>query len=142
MRDTRDAQDLAAVAHALERATASALVIPAPELATFVVTGKDRLTWLNGLITCDLLPLKEGDAAYGLFVEKKGRILADAIVLLDPTRLLLAVPRSIAADQRALLERHLIMEDAELGEGAFEVEIVHGPRSGEVLASASAAGAS
>jgi tRNA-modifying protein YgfZ len=137
MEDREDGVD---VARALERAQASALVIPAPELATFVVTGKDRVTWLNGLITCDLLPLKEGDAAYGLFVEKKGKILTDAIVLLEVDRLFLVLPRVVAAEERAMLEHHLIMEDAELSEAAFEVEMVHGPRSGDVLASVRAAG--
>jgi tRNA-modifying protein YgfZ len=141
MRDTEDGRDLAGVAHALERASMSALVIPAPELAAFVVTGKDRQTWLNGLVTCELATLKAGDAAYGLFVEKKGRIVADVIVFLDEARLLLAVARSVERELRLMLEHHLIMEDVEISEGAFEVELSHGPRSGEILAAVRAAGA-
>ena len=39
------------------------------------------------------------------------------------------------------LEHYLIMEDAEVAEGAYEVEVAHGPRSGEVLAEVRAAGA-
>ena len=141
MGNAQDSEDGVDVARALERAAGSALVVPAPELATFVVTGGDRQTWLNGLITCDLAPLKVRDAAYGLFVEKKGRVLADAIVLLEATRLFLAVPRAIVGELQALLEHHLIMEDAQIEEGAFEVELVHGPRAGEVVAGACAAGA-
>ena len=129
------------IARALERAAASALVIPAPELATLVITGGDRQTWLNGLITCDLAPLKAGEAAYGLFVAQKGRIVADAIVALEESRMLLALPRAVASEVRASLERHVIMEDVEIADGAFEVEAVHGPRAAEVLAAARVAGA-
>ncbi|MGO8994275.1 MAG: YgfZ/GcvT domain-containing protein [Polyangiaceae bacterium] len=129
------------IARALERAAAAALVIPAPELATLVITGGDRQTWLNGLITCDLAPLKAGDVAYGLFVAQKGRIEADAIVALEESRMLLALPRAVASEVRASLERHVIMEDVEIADGAFEVEAVHGPRAAEVLAAARVAGA-
>jgi folate-binding protein YgfZ len=141
MGNAHDSEDGVDVARALERAAGGALVVPAAELATFVATGKDRQSWLNGLITCDLAPLKDGDCAYGLFVEKRGRITADAVVFLGPDRLFLAVPRGIAGELKALLEHHLIMEDVEVEEGAFEVEFVHGPRSGDVLAAARAAGA-
>jgi folate-binding protein YgfZ len=129
------------VAGALERAHASALVVPAPELATLVVTGGDRQTWLNGLITCDLAPLKAGDAAYGLFVGQKGRILTDASLVLEEARIVLTVPRSAVGELRASLERYIIMEDVELAEGAYEVEFVHGPGAAEVLAATRAAGA-
>ncbi len=126
----------------VETATRAAIVVPAADLATLVVTGGDRRTWLNGLITCDLTPMKEGDATYGLFVTQKGRVLADAIVLLDGARVLMAVPRSALADLRASLEHYLIMEDAELSEGeGFEVALIHGPRSGDVSAKMIAAGA-
>jgi folate-binding protein YgfZ len=130
------------VGQALQRAAAGALAVPAPELATLVVTGGDRQKWLNGLITCDLAPLAEGDGAYGLFVAQKGRIVADAYVALGAQRLLLAVSRAVVAEVRASLEAHVIMEDVEIVDGAFEVERVHGPRSGDVLAAMIGAGAS
>jgi folate-binding protein YgfZ len=126
---------------ALARAAGAALSIPAPERATIVVTGTDRTTWLNGLVTCDLAKLAPGGAMYGLFVQPKGRVSADAIVLADEDRLLVAVPRSLAEELRATLDKYLVMEDAELGEGAYAVEMVHGPRAGEVLAAMRAAGA-
>ena len=129
------------VGRALDRAKTGALVIPAPELAVLVVTGGDRRTWLNGLITCDLATLKDGDAAYGLFVTQKGRIIADAVVVLEETRAFLAVPRGSLTELRASLDHYLIMEDAEVAEGAYEVETVHGPRAAEVLAAAREAGA-
>ncbi len=126
-----------------DAATSSALVIAMPELATMEVTGGDRQTWLNGLLTCNLAPLRVGEAAYGLAVTQKGRILADAIVLIDEGCVRLAVPRSTLAEVRASFERYLIMEDAEMlpdGAGAGVV-MVHGPRAGAVLEAARDAGA-
>ena len=128
------------LADAVENATRAALAVPAAELATLVVTGGDRRTWLNGLITCDLTPMKDGEATYGLFVTQKGRVLSDAIVLLDGDRVLLAVPRGPLGDLRAALDHYLIMEDAEVTAGDFEVTMVHGPRAGEVSAAMIAAG--
>jgi folate-binding protein YgfZ len=128
-------------ASAVETATRAAIVVPAGELATLVVTGADRRTWLNGLITCDLAPMKDGEATYGLFVTQKGRVLSDAIVLLDGERVLLAVPRAVLGDLRASLEHYLIMEDAELVDGDFDVALVHGPRASDVSAKMVAAGA-
>jgi hypothetical protein len=126
---------------ALDAAAKSALVVPAPELGTLVVTGKDRVTWLNGLLTCDLAPLPAGGAAYGLFVTQKGRILADALVLIDEGRVLLAVQSAKLPELRESLDRHLIMEDAEVADGAYDVEIVHGPKAPVVLEAVRAAGA-
>src|SRR5262249_33809464 len=40
----------------VEAARRAVLAVPTapPDLATLVVTGKDRVSWLNGLVTCDL----------------------------------------------------------------------------------------
>ena len=43
------------VAEQVRAARESVLVVPHPDLATLVVTGGDRETWLNGLLTCDVL---------------------------------------------------------------------------------------
>ena len=90
----------------------------------------DRRTWLNGLVTCDLAPLAEGDVAYGLFTTQKGRILADALVFLDGDRVLVAVPRATLAELRASLDHYLIMEDVEIADAGVRGRAVHGPRAG------------
>ena len=117
-------------------ARSSALVVPAPSLGVIAVTGSDRKAWLNGLVTCDLAPLRPGDAIYGLAVAQKGRILADLTFVLDEERILVVLPRSEAAVVRAGFEHYLIMEDAELGQDddSLAVYFAHGPRSADVLA--------
>lgn len=93
-----------------------------------VVRGKDRLTWLNGLVTCDLAKLGPGSGAYGLIVEKKGRIQTD--LYLVPAKgedvVALAVPASLREATLATLDHYLVMEDAELEPADLAFFHVHG----------------
>jgi tRNA-modifying protein YgfZ len=145
--NTHAEQDLATQVEAAHR---SALALPQAELATLAVTGQDRLTWLNGLLTCDLVKRAPGHAAYGLAVARSGRVLADATVVVDEPgeagaagTVLAAVPAAVVATLRTHLDHYLVMEDAEVAPAvdAFEAWALHGPRSAEVLDAARAVGA-
>ena len=96
---------------------AGALAVPA-DLGTLVVTGSDRLTWLNGLVTCDLARLAPGGGVYGLTTSKVGRILADVVVVVADDCLWVGVPRDRAVSLRAALDAYLVMEDAELADAS------------------------
>ncbi len=132
----------------VEAARGAVLALPSPDLATLEVTGRDRVSWLNGLLTCDLAKREPGQVAYGLAVARSGRVLADAIVVADEVgdsaeSVLAAVTSSGAQALRAHLEHYLVMEDAEISEklDGYEAWALHGPRSREVLDAARAAGA-
>lgn len=112
-------------------------------LATVVVRGPDRVTWLNGMVTSDLSKLRAGDASYGLFVAKNGKIQSELYALLGPEDTLLGVHRDRAAGLVESLDRYLVMEDAEIGlsdigEAWF---LVLGPKTSDAVAAARAAGA-
>jgi folate-binding protein YgfZ len=129
----------------VEAASSGALAILAPELATLAISGKDRVTWLNGMITCDLVKRPAGAAVYGLAVARSGKVMADMFVVADEAaaRLLVAVPAAVVGALREHLDHHLIMEDVEMDArtDGFEVWSVHGPRAGQALQAAAAAGA-
>ena len=120
-----------------------ALLLRAPELGTLSIRGKDRQTWLNGMITCDLAPLKAGQGAYGFAVAKTGKILGELRILIDDDRILVGAPR----DRIALLAEHfdhyVIMEDVELEDTSAEVAwiVAHGPEAKDLPARARAYGA-
>jgi hypothetical protein len=105
------------------------------------VTGNDRQSWLNGLVTNDVAKLAVGAASYGLAVSQKGRILADMLVFRDPERVLLVIPRASSAELRAHFDKYLIMEDAEVHEAPLAVLVAHGPKSAELLERAKGKGA-
>src|SRR3954471_21636079 len=103
-------------AEAAVAATTTVLVVPARDRAALVVTGKDRTSWLNGLITCELAKRERGQGAYGLLVDKKGRIQTDLFVVPseDDETLALALPASLRDTVLETLDHYLIMENAEL----------------------------
>jgi tRNA-modifying protein YgfZ len=134
------------VAAQLASARRSVLAVADVGVATLVVTGADRVTWLNGLVTCDLAGAarasRDDDASYGLVVGRTGRVIVDAVIVMDGPSVYLTLPATALETLRAHFEHYLVMEDAEVtpAEGA-ESWLVHGPRSAEVLRAARAAGA-
>lgn len=101
------------------------------------MTGKDRTSWLNGLVTCELAKRERGQGAYGLLVEKKGRIQTDLYVVPsgDDESLALAVPASLRDSVLGTLDHYLIMENAELAPADLIFFVAQGPRAVELSAS-------
>ena len=126
--------------HALHE---GALVLRAPTLATLAITGKDRQTWLNGLVTCELAARRVGDGAYGFAVGKNGKLLAELFILLDDDRILIG----LAHDRIELLAQHfdkyVIMEDVTIEDVTTSVAwaFAHGPHAPRLVATARAHGA-
>lgn len=117
----------------LRAAHESVLVVPRRDLAVFEVTGDDRATWLNGLVTCDVAKLAPGAAAYGLAVTQKGRIVTDLFVVARKGSITVALPGGVRDAVLAAFERYLVMEDAELArDDARVVWFAHGPKSSEL----------
>lgn len=90
------------------------LLLDANDLGTLQITGADRQTWLNGLVTCDVKSLKPGQGAYGLALSKVGKILADLRIVLGADKIILGVPRAAIAALVESMDRYLIMEDCEI----------------------------
>src|SRR5437868_7026055 len=123
-----------AFSSAFDAATRGALVVRAPELGTVAVTGKDRLTWLNGLVTSDVARLEPGVASYGLILVKVGRIVSDVWIVPAGERLLIGAPRDRIGALREHFEKYLMMEDASHADATGELAWVflHGPKAAEL----------
>lgn len=130
------------LASVLRAAREGVLARPRPDLAVLVATGRDRQTWLNGLVTCDLAKLAPGRGAFGLAVTKTGKLRAELLIGLGEERLFIAAPKDRAEDLQVELDRHLIMERAEitLAPELGVIELV-GPGAAACLEPARAAGA-
>ena len=131
------------VAHELAAAREGALLLAAPELGTLEVTGKDRLSWLNGLITSDVGKLRPGEGSFGLSVAKNGKIQAELWIVVAEDRVVVGVRKDRLALLRDNFDHHLIMEDAEMRDASEERAwiLVHGPRGADLAAIARANGA-
>ena len=79
-------------------------------------TGKDRVRWLNGMITQAVKTMATGQAGYTLVLNAQGRIQGDADVYASDDFLLLETDRSQSERLLAHLRRFIIMDDVKLEE--------------------------
>jgi tRNA-modifying protein YgfZ len=92
------------------------LVVLQPARGTLLVTGAEAKTWLNGLVTCDVLKVAPGQGAFGLVLNKQGKIQSEAEVVATPEGLLVGVSPGVSEKLAAALDKFLVMEDAELSD--------------------------
>jgi folate-binding protein YgfZ len=127
---------LGSVLHPDDAARSDALLVPRRDLATLMVTGPDRIGWLQGVLSCNLEGIAPGDGRWGLVLSRQGKILSDVIVAAGPDALHLGVPAVAALRVLEWLSSFLVMEDAEIEDRSpdFAWFLVHGPRGGDVAA--------
>ena len=116
-------------------ARAGALVIARPERETLVVSGADRASWLNGLVTCDVGKLAAGEGTWGLLLTQQGKIVSDLDVVASDQEIFLGA--TAGTGLKSTLERFLIMEDAELHDRSSDLAwiTVHGPEAAALVGS-------
>ncbi len=100
------------------------------------VTGEDAFNFLQGQFTNDLRQGESNGAVYGLWLNQKGRVIADSQVLsISANEFQVVGVASRAADVRPRLEAYIVADDVMLMD---ETETTHGlalggPGSGEII---------
>src|SRR5262245_13450877 len=118
------------------------------------VTGADRLSWLNGLLTNDLTPLAGGGACYAAWLTPQGRMITDVIVVertsTDSARnvddrsaplqrasgeTLLDVPAPLTSALTDRLDRLIFAEDVRVADASAELTSIglYGPNASGFL---------
>ncbi len=97
-----------------ELARQSAVITPHPGWGTLTVTGPERKSWLQGLVTCELESLAAGQGTWGLALNRLGKIQSVVWVVATSEALWLALAPGTLDAMETELGRMLIMEDAEL----------------------------
>jgi folate-binding protein YgfZ len=116
-----------------------AAVFDAAHRATIVVTGDDRVAFLNRMLTQELKGLGAYTAKRSFRLNRKGRIDADLRVIALPDRVLIDVDVHAAERTLAGLSAYVIAEDCRLEDATerFHRLALHGPAAAAVLARAS-----
>lgn len=78
------------------------------------MSGPDAASWLNGIVTCNVLSLRPDRASWGSLLTKQGKIQADLQIVGDQTDLILFVSGGDPDQVLATLDGYLVMEDAEI----------------------------
>ncbi len=102
----------------------------------FEVSGKDRVRWLNGMITNNVRDLPAGQGIYNFVLTPQGRIQGDLRAYNHGEYLVLDTDRYQAESLLTLLRRYIIMDKVEIVQDENSVGIgVFGPHSPELLKS-------
>jgi folate-binding protein YgfZ len=110
-------------------------VIDRSLLGKVIVTGRDRQSFLQGMLSNDVKSLAPGQGAAAAFLDAHGKVLALLAVYALEDRLLLELPPSLTEKTLQALDKYLISEKAafEAADEAFSVLAVQGPRARPLL---------
>jgi folate-binding protein YgfZ len=112
-----------------ERARTGVAIFPRGDWGTLLVSGSERSSWLEGLVTCQVGKLQPGQGTWGLTLNRQGKIQSVLWVVAAPDQLWLALAPGTVEAVETELGRMLIMEDAELARpsSARHWFALHGP---------------
>lgn len=105
------------------------------------VTGRDRLAFLQGMLTNDVKGLQPGQGAPAAFLDAHGKVMALLVVYAAADRALIELPASFTEKTLQTLDRYLISEKAyfEAVDDAFAILSLQGPAARGLLESLTAA---
>jgi len=105
------------------------------ERGRIVVSGADRASYLQGLLTNDIVALKAGEGCYAAYLTPQGRMIADLFVYELGDVMLLTVPREQHGAVLARLEQFIFSEDVQLGDASetFSTIAIVGPEAARVV---------
>ena len=99
-----------------------------------VLTGKDRASFLHGLVTNDIKKLTPGTGCAAAFLTPKGKVLADCVVLCEEDRLEIDCEPELAKKTEELLRRYLVFNEVQIGNETEQTAVFHlaGETTGDV----------
>ena len=107
-----------------------------------VVSGRDRGSYLQGLLTNDVAALTAGQGCYAAYLTAQGRMISDLHAYELGDVLLLTLPLQTREGVLAKLDQFIFSEDVQLGDvsDTFVAVDVLGPNASRVIATATGIG--
>src|SRR5215469_18836509 len=107
-----------------------------PDSALFSLAGRDRVRWLNGMVTNNIRDLGPGRGVYAFVLNAQGHILGDLYVFNRGESLAAEIEQRQGESLLQILRRYIIMDKVEIEELAKNAVItVAGPKVANTLAS-------
>ena len=115
-----------------------AAVVDRSARGRLVVSGKDRASYLQGLLTNDVVALKAGQGCYAAYLTAQGRMIADLFVYELGDVILLTLSGDVKDVVLAKLDQFIFSEDVQLGDvtDTFAHIAVVGPDAAQAVATA------
>ena len=114
---------------AYDAARHRAALLDRSQRGRIVVSGTERASYLQGLLTNDIVALKAGQGCYAAYLTAQGRMIADLYVYELGDVLLLAMAGAVKDGVMAKLDQFIFSEDVQLGDvtGTFAQIAAIGP---------------
>ena len=127
--------DASASASLYRAARREAVFIDRIDRGRLVIAGPDRASYLQGLLTNDVVALKSGHGCYAAYLTPQGRMIADLFVYELGDLMLSSMPLAAKDTVLAKLEQFIFTEDVKLGDvtGSFEQIAVVGPTAAAII---------
>src|SRR5256885_3196681 len=105
-------------------------------LARVVISGVDRASFLQGLLTNDIVALKPGQGCYAAYLTAQGRMIADLHLYELGDVMLTTLHRDVKDTVMAKLDQVIFSEDVQLGDvtDTFGQIAVIGPQAASAMA--------
>ncbi|MDO8475805.1 MAG: aminomethyltransferase family protein [Candidatus Rokubacteria bacterium] len=105
-------------------------------LGKVTVTGRDRVAFLQGMLSNDVKALQPGQGCPAAFLDAVGKVVSLLTVYVLEDRILLELPAGSTEKFLQAIDKFLISEKAcfEAADDAYAILSVQGPKSGETLA--------
>jgi folate-binding protein YgfZ len=99
------------------------------------LTGSERASWLQGMVTNDVERLQPGSGCYAAHLTPQGKIVAHMQVLVDEDAIWLSLERAAVPKLLAAFDKLLIMEDVRVTDESDEYSILDliGPKATAAL---------
>jgi folate-binding protein YgfZ len=116
-------------------ATEGAAVAEKDSFGVVKLTGTERVSWLQGMITNDVQKLAAGAGCYAAHLTPQGKMVAQMSVLMDEDAVWLSLERAVIPKLIAAFEKLLIMEDVQIADMSSDYSILalFGPKGRVVL---------
>lgn len=113
----------------------SAGIVDLSHMGRLTITGKDRVSFLNGLLTNDITQLKGESGVHSALLNTKARVLADLYLYNQENGVLVETGESPAEKVKDLLDQFIIMEDVQINDSSQEILqfSVQGPKAALAL---------
>jgi len=105
------------------------------DYAVLSLTGPDRVSFLQGMVTSDVKKLAPGNGMAAAILDVNGKILADLRILSMEDSLMLLLREPLAQRAIAHLNRYLVADDVEIAglETAYGMIALQGPKARSML---------
>ena len=115
-----------------------AALVPHADRGCVRVTGADRATWLQGLLSNDIEALRPGQGCYAAWLTPQGRMLSDAVVLAKDDAITLDLPAPLREGLVKQLQAAIFAEDVTISDetGQWRTLGLYGVRAGDIVARA------